>query len=70
MRTNHSTGKLMSVVKKTDAGFLSANGDTVHIDYVLDYEFYCAKNGYYPTTKKVFDTMFNSTIEKLKSLGE
>lgn len=66
-RFNYDNGELMGVLKNTKDGIISVNGHKVELDNILDWdEYFTEENGYYRTTKKVFDKMYDQTMEKIK----
>ena len=66
-RFNYRDGKLMGVYKNTKDGVISANGYKVELYNVLKWDkYFTEKNGYYKTTKEVFDKMYNETMERIK----
>ena len=66
-RFNYDNGELMGVCKNTKDGIITVNSYKVDLDNVLGWnEYFTEENGYYKTTKKVFDQVYNQTIEKIK----
>ena len=66
-RFNYRDGKLMGVYKNTKDGIITVNSFSVGLNNVLDWnEYYTEENGYYKTTKKVFDKVYNQTMERIK----
>lgn len=68
-RYNYSDGDLMAVYKQTSEGVLCANGTSIDLHQNLSFDnYFTDKQGYKPTTKKVFNKMYNETINRLSKL--
>lgn len=60
----------MIACKQTEEGILSVSNNSISLDTTLTVDdHYNRENGYKPTTKKVFDNMFNEAMSTLKNLG-
>lgn len=64
-RFNYDNGELMAVYKKTKEGIIAVYNDSISI-YVYSWEQLPEEEGYKRTTKKVFQKMFNQTMERIK----
>lgn len=69
-RYNHDNGEIMFVYKQTEEGVLVVSNESISLNTVLDFdEYYTIEKGHKPTTKKVFDKMYNETINRLNKLA-
>lgn len=65
-RKNHDDGNLMAVYKNTKEGIIAVYNDSISI-YDFGWDQLPEKEGYKKTTKKVFDKMYNETMERIKN---
>lgn len=69
-RIDFSDGEIMFAIKETPQGVLSVCGSGITLDRLQNIDFFTKEKGYRPTTKKVFDNLFNKAMSNLKELGE
>lgn len=68
-RYNHDNGEIMFVYKQTSEGVLCVNGTSIDLHQNLSFDdYFTIESGHKPTTKKVFDKMYNETINRLNKL--
>ena len=68
-RYNYDDGRIMSVQKQTSEGVLDVYEHSIHLHTELSFDnYFTDKQGHKPTTKKVFDKMYNETINRLNKL--
>ena len=68
-RINHKDGELMAVYKKTKQGIIAVYNDSISI-YTFSWDQFPEKEGYKNTTKKVFDKIYNETLNKIQNLSK
>lgn len=60
----------MAVYKQTSEGVLCANGTSIDLHQNLSFDdYFTAEKGHKPTTKEVFEKMYNETINRLNKLA-
>lgn len=70
MRTDFDNGEIMLAIKETPQGVLSVYRSGITLDRLQNIDFFTKEKGYRPTTKKVFDNLFNEAMSNLKEISK
>lgn len=70
MRIDFDNGEIMFAIKETSQGVLSVHRSGVSLDRLQNIDFFTKERGYRPTTKKVFDNLFNEAMSNLKEISK
>lgn len=69
-RLNYDNGEIMAVYKNTKEGIITVYEDSSISIYAFSWDQLTEKEGYKKTTKKVFDKMYNETLNKIQNLNK